>query len=182
MPPPTPLHHKPSTKVFEDFDCFNCHSFDKFLQLSRFSSRKEVLCRATGTNWVVLCNGVIVQRLTSLKIVLQEPGLETLISFPVRNCPQVFGVSLMAAARRSDNVGELMSESNCLQPFEVSVSAEARRSDNVGEIVYSKDMRPSPPLIEESRGATILIHEVNLLKARFNCHYWCFNLSKLVLQ
>ncbi|KAK9682402.1 hypothetical protein RND81_10G071500 [Saponaria officinalis] len=111
-------------------------------------------------------NGVVVQRLTSLKKVLREAGLKTLISFPVRHCPQAFGVSLTAAARRSDNVGEMIPGSNSPQAFGVSVSAASRRSDDVGEmmiagwkIVYSGDTRPCPQLIEESRGATVLIHE-----------------------
>ncbi|KAK9666096.1 hypothetical protein RND81_14G160200 [Saponaria officinalis] len=111
-------------------------------------------------------NGVVVQRLTSLKKVLREAGLKRLISFPVRHCPQAFGVSLTAAARRSDNVGEMIPGSNSPQSFGVSVSAASRRSDDVGEmmiagwkIVYSGDTRPCPQLIEESRGATVLIHE-----------------------
>ncbi|KAL9232104.1 hypothetical protein vseg_007247 [Gypsophila vaccaria] len=83
-------------------------------------------------------NGVVFQRLKSLKKVLHEAGLETLISVPVVHCPQAFGVSLKAAARKSDDVCEIIPG---------------------WKIVYSGDTRPCPQLIEESQGATVLIHE-----------------------
>ncbi|KAH9618548.1 hypothetical protein KSS87_006548 [Heliosperma pusillum] len=82
-------------------------------------------------------NDIILQKMSSLKNILQEAGLEILISFPVVHCPQAFGVSL-EAAQRSDNTGEMIPG---------------------WKIVYSGDTRPCPQLIEESRGATVLIHE-----------------------
>ncbi|KAH9624165.1 hypothetical protein KSS87_004304 [Heliosperma pusillum] len=89
-------------------------------------------------------NDVVIQRLNTLKKVLQEACLETLVSFPVDHCrqapghsPQAFGVSL-TAARRSNNASEMIPG---------------------WKIVYSGDTRPCPRLIEEARGATVLIHE-----------------------
>ncbi|XP_074285596.1 tRNAse Z TRZ4, mitochondrial-like isoform X2 [Silene latifolia] len=90
-------------------------------------------------------NGLVDQRLNTLRKVLQKAGLETLISFPVDHfweapggSPQAFGVSL--TSQRSNNVSEV----------------------GVGpgwKIVYSGDTRPCPRLIEEAQGATVLIHE-----------------------
>lgn len=82
-------------------------------------------------------NDVALQRLIYLKKVLQDAGLETLISFPVVHCPQAFGVALRAA-QRTNSIGEVIPG---------------------WKIVYSGDTRPCPELIEASRGATVLIHE-----------------------
>ncbi|XP_074285342.1 tRNase Z TRZ3, mitochondrial [Silene latifolia] len=82
-------------------------------------------------------NAVIFKMLSSLKNILQEASLEILISFPVVHCPQAYGVSLKAA-QRSNKTGEMIPG---------------------WKIVYSGDTRPCPQLIEESRGATVLIHE-----------------------
>nr|GMD72478.1 zinc phosphodiesterase ELAC protein 2-like isoform X1 [Ipomoea batatas] len=75
--------------------------------------------------------------LKNLKGVLNEAGLEALISFPVIHCPQAYGVVLKAADR-----------TNC-----------AGKRIPGWKIVYSGDTRPCPDLIEASRGATVLIHE-----------------------
>ncbi|KAH9612129.1 hypothetical protein KSS87_002609 [Heliosperma pusillum] len=88
-------------------------------------------------------NALVDQRLKTLRKVLQEAGLETLISFPVDHfweapggSPQAFGVSL--TAQRSFNVSEM---------------------GPGWKIVYSGDTRPCPRLVEEAQGATVLIHE-----------------------
>ncbi|GAB2293508.1 tRNAse Z trz4, mitochondrial [Dionaea muscipula] len=75
--------------------------------------------------------------LKKLKAMLDEAGLESLISFPVVHCPHAFGVTLQAA-ERTNRVGKVIPG---------------------WKIVYSGDTRPCSELIEASRGATILIHE-----------------------
>ncbi|KAF5739168.1 zinc phosphodiesterase ELAC protein 2 [Tripterygium wilfordii] len=75
--------------------------------------------------------------LKTLKEVLTEAGLETLISVPVVHCPQAFGIALKAS-ERSNSVGKVIPG---------------------WKIVYSGDTRPCPELVEASRGATVLIHE-----------------------
>ena len=77
--------------------------------------------------------------LKSLKKVLSESGLETLISFPVVHCPQAFGI-VLKAADRINSVGKIIPG---------------------WKIVYSGDTRPCAELVEASRGATVLIHEVS---------------------
>ncbi|EYU21483.1 hypothetical protein ABFS82_09G108200 [Erythranthe guttata] len=75
--------------------------------------------------------------LESLKKVLNEAGLEALISFPVIHCPQAFGVAIRAADR---------------------VNAAGKNIPG-WKIVYSGDTRPCPELVRASQGATVLIHE-----------------------
>ncbi|KAJ8440007.1 hypothetical protein Cgig2_020495 [Carnegiea gigantea] len=75
--------------------------------------------------------------LSKLKKLLQDAGLERLVSFPVVHCSQAFGVTLQAA-ERTNSVGEVIAG---------------------WKVVYSGDTRPCPALIEASRGATVLIHE-----------------------
>ncbi|KAF2546635.1 hypothetical protein F2Q70_00023321 [Brassica cretica] len=76
--------------------------------------------------------------LKKLKRVLGEMGLEDLISFPVVHCPQAFGVVLKAAERKN------------------------MAGDKIPgwKTVYSGDTRPCPQMVEASKGATVLIHEV----------------------
>ena len=71
--------------------------------------------------------------------VLNEAGLEALISFPVVHCPQSYGVILKAAER---------------------VNLDGKVIPG-WKIVYSGDTRPCPELMEASRGATVLIHEAS---------------------
>ncbi|KAL4039277.1 hypothetical protein IC575_002928 [Cucumis melo] len=75
--------------------------------------------------------------LKRLNEVLNEAGLEALISFPVVHCPQAYGVVLKAAER---------------------VNLDGKGIPG-WKIVYSGDTRPCPKLMEASRGATLLIHE-----------------------
>lgn len=75
--------------------------------------------------------------LSKLKKLLEDAGLDTLVSFPVVHCPQAFGVALKAA-QRTNSVNEVIPG---------------------WKVVYSGDTRPCPALIEASRGATVLIHE-----------------------
>ncbi|KGN45397.1 tRNase Z TRZ3, mitochondrial [Cucumis sativus] len=75
--------------------------------------------------------------LKCLNEVLNEAGLEALISFPVVHCPQAYGVVLKAAER---------------------VNLDGKVIPG-WKIVYSGDTRPCPKLMEASRGATLLIHE-----------------------
>ncbi|RAL48093.1 hypothetical protein DM860_017884 [Cuscuta australis] len=77
------------------------------------------------------------QILRNLSEVLNEAGLEALISFPVIHCSQAYGVVLRAADRTND----------------------AGKRVPGWKIVYSGDTRPCKDLIEASRGATVLIHE-----------------------
>lgn len=79
-----------------------------------------------------------------LRRVMQEAGLESLISFPVVHCPQAFGVALKAA-ERINSVGKVIPG---------------------WKIVYSGDTRPCPQLVEASQGATVLIHEVTLMSMK----------------
>ncbi|KAL5729098.1 ribonuclease Z [Ranunculus cassubicifolius] len=75
--------------------------------------------------------------LKKLKNVLEESGLEGLISVPVVHCPHAYGI-VVKAAERSNNVGKTIPG---------------------WKLVYSGDTRPCPKLIDASQGATILIHE-----------------------
>lgn len=75
--------------------------------------------------------------LNSLKKVLQDAGLESLISFPVIHCPESFGL-VLKAADRFNNAEKLIPG---------------------WKIVYSGDTRPLPRMIDSSHGATLLIHE-----------------------
>lgn len=75
----------------------------------------------------------------NLKNVLNDAGLDDVISFPVVHCPQAFGVVLKG-------VDKFYSDGTKLPGW---------------KIVYSGDTRPCPELIEASQGATVLIHEVN---------------------
>lgn len=77
--------------------------------------------------------------LKNLKVVLNEAGLEALISFPVIHCPQAYGV-VLKAADRTNSAGKRIPG---------------------WKIVYSGDTRPCPDLVEASRGATVLIHEAS---------------------
>ncbi|KZV28780.1 zinc phosphodiesterase ELAC protein 2 [Dorcoceras hygrometricum] len=70
--------------------------------------------------------------LKSLKKVLNEAGLEALISFPVIHCPQAFGV-VLKGANRVNRVGKTVPG---------------------WKIVYSGDTRPCPELVKASSGAT----------------------------
>ncbi|KAI5337030.1 PREDICTED: zinc phosphodiesterase [Prunus dulcis] len=82
-------------------------------------------------------NNVVFPILKSLQKVLEEAGLEALMSFPVIHCPQAFGV-VLRASERLNSVGKVIPG---------------------WKIVYSGDTRPCPELTEASRGATVLIHE-----------------------
>ncbi|XP_021829197.1 tRNase Z TRZ3, mitochondrial [Prunus avium] len=82
-------------------------------------------------------NNVVFPILKSLQKVLEEAGLEALMSFPVIHCPQAFGV-VLRASERLNSVGKVIPG---------------------WKIVYSGDTRPCPELAEASRGATVLIHE-----------------------
>ncbi|XP_021765309.1 tRNase Z TRZ3, mitochondrial-like [Chenopodium quinoa] len=82
-------------------------------------------------------NAASMERLSHLGKVLQDAGLETLISFPVVHCPQAFGI-VLKAGDRINNVGEVIPG---------------------WKVVYSGDTRPCQELIEASHGATVLIHE-----------------------
>ncbi|CAN1788963.1 tRNAse Z TRZ4, mitochondrial [Linum perenne] len=75
--------------------------------------------------------------LKKLQKVLNEAGLESLISFPVVHCPQAFGVALKSAERKN-NIGKVIPG---------------------WKIVYSGDTRPCLELEEASHEATVLIHE-----------------------
>lgn len=77
--------------------------------------------------------------LKCLNEVLNEAGLEALISFPVVHCPQAYGIVLKAAER---------------------VNLDGKMIPG-WKIVYSGDTRPCPELMEASRGATLLIHEAS---------------------
>lgn len=79
--------------------------------------------------------------LRKLKGVIQEAGLNTLISFPVVHCSQSYGV-VLEAEKRINSVGKVIPG---------------------WKIVYSGDTRPCPELIKASRDATVLIHEASLL-------------------
>lgn len=72
-----------------------------------------------------------------LKDTLSALGLSHLTSVPVVHCPQAFGVVLVARGKK------------LLQPG--------------WKLVYSGDTRPCQALVEASKDATVLIHEVNFL-------------------
>lgn len=94
----------------------------------------------TGASWDAFessFNPNMNQLLSNLNKVLQDAGLERLVSFPVEHCPKAFGVSL-TAAKRINSVGKVIPG---------------------WKMVYSGDTRPCPQLMEASRGATVLIHE-----------------------
>lgn len=88
-------------------------------------------------------NAAALPILKSLKKVLMEAGLETLISFPVVHCPQAYGV-VLKASNRINRVGKTIPG---------------------WKIVYSGDTRPCPELVKASCGATVLIHEVSCSNA-----------------
>ncbi|TYJ48535.1 hypothetical protein E1A91_A01G069400v1 [Gossypium mustelinum] len=75
--------------------------------------------------------------LNRLKKVLNEAGIERLISFPVVHCPESFGV-VLKAADRINSIGKAIPG---------------------WKVVYSGDTRPCSEMVEASQGATILIHE-----------------------
>lgn len=88
------------------------------------------------------------------KGVIQEAGLDALISFPVVHCPQAFGV-VLKAEERTNSVGKVIPG---------------------WKIVYSGDTRPCQELIEASRDATVLIHEASLsIKSSLDVLSSCFN-------
>ena len=76
--------------------------------------------------------------LNKLKLVLTEAGLEGIISVPVVHCPQAFGI-VLKASERENSQGKMIPG---------------------WKIVYSGDTRPCQAIVEASRGATVLIHEV----------------------
>ncbi|XP_031484101.1 tRNase Z TRZ3, mitochondrial-like [Nymphaea colorata] len=75
--------------------------------------------------------------LEKLRSLLEDSGLEALISVPVVHCPQAFGLVLKAASR-------INSTGKTIPGW---------------KLVYSGDTRPCQALIDASRGATVLIHE-----------------------
>lgn len=77
--------------------------------------------------------------LSRLKKVLNEAGIEGLISFPVVHCPESFGV-VLKAADRINSIGKAIPG---------------------WKVVYSGDTRPCSEMIEASQGATTLIHEAS---------------------
>jgi ribonuclease Z len=87
--------------------------------------------------------------LGDFKEVLQESGLEILYSVPVVHCPQAFGVVLRAMEKESS----------------------AEKAIPGWKVVYSGDTRPCPALIDASRDATVLIHEVSWTTLSFTCGY-----------
>jgi ribonuclease Z len=87
--------------------------------------------------------------LGDFKEVLQESGLEILYSVPVVHCPQAFGVVLKATEKESS----------------------AGKAIPGWKVVYSGDTRPYPTLIDASRDATVLIHEVNWAILSYSCGY-----------
>ncbi|KAK8956157.1 hypothetical protein KSP40_PGU015800 [Platanthera guangdongensis] len=76
--------------------------------------------------------------LRRLKELLHEAGLDTLWSVPVVHCPQAYAV-VFKAAERANSAG---------------------RSIPGWKLVYSGDTRPCQSLIDASRDATVLIHEI----------------------
>ncbi|KAL2547592.1 tRNAse Z4 [Forsythia ovata] len=91
-------------------------------------------------------NAAAVPVLKSLKKVLLEAGLETLISVPVEHCEPAFGV-VLKAANRINRVGKTIPG---------------------WKIVYSGDTRPCHELIQASCGATVLIHEATFEDSLLN--------------
>ena len=85
--------------------------------------------------------------LANFKEVLQESGLEILYSVPVVHCPQAFGV-VLRATEKVNSAGKVIPG---------------------WKVVYSGDTRPCPALIDASRDATVLIHEVSFSTHNFSC-------------
>lgn len=79
-----------------------------------------------------------------LKTVLEESGLANLESVPVFHCKEAFGLAIEAKGREETN-GESGGEEGEKRGWKV---------------VYSGDTRPCEAMVEASRGATLLIHEV----------------------
>ncbi|KAG8052717.1 hypothetical protein GUJ93_ZPchr0001g32916 [Zizania palustris] len=79
-----------------------------------------------------------ISALVKLKEVLHESGLEVLYSVPVVHCPLAFGVVLRAKEKVNS----------------------AGKAIPGWKVVYSGDTRPCPALVDASRAATVLIHEV----------------------
>ena len=94
-------------------------------------SKRQKVC-------IPMVDGVDFSLLNRLKGVLEEAGLEQLTSFPVVHCPEAFGVILKAKER--------FNSAGAMKPG--------------WKIVYSGDTRPCMEVIQASRGATLLIHEV----------------------
>lgn len=100
--------------------------------------------------------------LMRLKELLSEAGLEFLYSVPVVHCPQAFGV-VLKAAERPNSLGKTIPG---------------------WKLVYSGDTRPCQALINASRDATLLIHEVSMQRLWIfllaswwinNMHSWLLN-------
>lgn len=89
--------------------------------------------------------------LRRLKELLCEAGLEALYSVPVVHCPQAFAV-VLKAAERINGVGKFIPG---------------------WKLVYSGDTRPCQSLVDASRDATVLIHEVSSLRLLllFSCSF-----------
>lgn len=83
-------------------------------------------------------SATVLPLLTKLKRVLHRAGLEALLSVPVVHCPQAFGV-VLKAAERTNGVGKAIPG---------------------WKMVYSGDTRPCRAIVDASRDATVLIHEV----------------------
>ncbi|KAK4482020.1 hypothetical protein RD792_012938 [Penstemon davidsonii] len=92
-------------------------------------SRMQSLQKRPGS---LAQNPAVISIVKSLKKVLNEAGLEAIISFPVVHCPQAFGV-VLKAANRINRVGKTIPG---------------------WKIVYSGDTRPCPELVKASHGAT----------------------------
>lgn len=133
----------------------NNSTFQSQSNLFAKGNRMQSVWKGTG---VPVDNSMAIPLLKSLKKVLNEAGLETLISFPVVHCPQAFGIALKAADR-INSAGKVIPG---------------------WKIVYSGDTRPCPELIEASRGATILIHEVSFI-IKFKVLNWYSNVANMIL-
>ncbi|CAL1378215.1 unnamed protein product [Linum trigynum] len=101
---------------------------------ANFNNRMQSVWKRPGS---LVDKATYYSLLKKLQTVLNEAGLESLISFPVVHCPQAFGVALKAADRFNS----------------------VDKPIPGWKIVYSGDTRPCPELVEASRGATVLIHE-----------------------
>ncbi|XP_057982112.1 tRNAse Z TRZ4, mitochondrial-like isoform X2 [Malania oleifera] len=84
-------------------------------------------------------SGTAFPLLEILKKILNDAGLERLISVPVVHCPEAFGI-VLKAAERVNSIGKVIPG---------------------WKLVYSGDTRPCQELMEASQGATILIHEAS---------------------
>lgn len=104
--------------------------------ISKGSKMQSYLSRPSSLS---VDSEVINNILKKLKEVLNEACLEALISFPVVHCPQAYGV-VLKAAERFNSMGKVIPG---------------------WKLVYSGDTRPCLELVEASRGATVLIHEVS---------------------